>query len=134
MSLVKDIADYLEENDIGEVGTDIFYGTIPDSPDKVVGVFQYAGRVPDLIAGVDKPGLQIRVRGEDYPSAEAKIKQVGNLLRQIGDEVNETLCEGVEINGSLYLRIAPVQSAFPLGEDKKERMEFIQNFNTDIRR
>lgn len=134
MSLVKDIGDFLQEKQIGTVGTDIFCGTLPDKPDDAIALFQYAGRVPDTLSGIDRPGLQVRVRAGGYEQAICKIEQVENELRQVGDEYNDKLNGGVIINGSFYLRISPTQSAFSLGEDTKGRYEFVQNFNVNLRR
>ncbi|MCK5128345.1 MAG: hypothetical protein KAQ68_00725 [Clostridiales bacterium] len=134
MSMVYDIAEFLENNGLGNVGVDIFCGDMPESPNNVIAVYQYAGKEYDNIAGLDYPGLQIRTRATDYEDAADKIALAESVLRSVGDELNDNLNEGVVINGSFYLRIAPVQSAFPLGRDESGRMEFAQNYYITLRR
>lgn len=124
MSLVKDIKSYLVSKGIS---TPIYLGEIPDSPDEVIGLFQYAGQGPLVGADIERPGLQVRVRGS-YETAITNIYAISEILSEVGNEVNGTLPEGITIDSTLYLRIASVQSPFPLAYDSKERKEFVQNF------
>ncbi len=134
MSLVKDIGELLAVKGHGAVGVDIYCGDIPDEPDHIIGIFEYAGKTPDSIAGLEHPGLQIRCRDRDYESARDTMQGIQNLLIRIGDADDEDYREGVTLNDIKYLRIAPVQGAFPLGRDHKERMEFAQNYEITLRR
>ena len=134
MSMVKDIAELLESKGIGTVGTDIFYGQIPEKPDDIIGVFEYAGRPPSTLEQLDYPGLQIRARGEDYESVRSTMQIIQNLLIRIGDADDDEYREGILLNDTLYFRMAPVQGPFPLGRDLKERMDFVQNYYVTKRR
>ena len=128
MSLLTDIGDYLESNSIGIVNTDIFLSQVPDTPDDVVTVFEYAGNNPSKMADNRSPGLQIRTRSNSYETARAKIEDIYALLGEIGNEYNDTTAAGVEINGTLYLKFEVVQEPLPLGTDSKGRHELAQNF------
>jgi hypothetical protein len=106
---------------------------MPDKPDNLIATFQYAGRAPLTMARIERPGLQVRVRSKKYEEACNTIEQIEKELRQIGDEFNNKLNAGVEINGSFYLRICNVQSAYSMGKDTKGRYEFVQNYYIDRR-
>jgi len=66
--LLDDIKDYLEQNDIGTFGADLFIGQLPPSPDDCVALFEYAGEPPDLHWNGEYPGLQVMCRGEEIYS------------------------------------------------------------------
>lgn len=125
MSLAKDFRDYLTTNGFSNV----YYGDIPTSPDECVGVFEYAGQQADIY-GLDRPGLQVRVRGEpgDYEDARQVAQDIADLLIKIGNEYTEENPNGVTINGTVYLRVFPALGVTPMGRDKNDRIEFVQNF------
>lgn len=143
MNLAKDIGDYLAANAFGTVGTDIFLGTIPSSPDECIAVYLHEDTSVDRIAGIDapidrvtgikKPRFKIVVRADDYATAVAQIHAVEEELVQVGDEYIGSLSEGVEINGSFYFRIDTTEDAFEQERDANERVILVQNFNTVIK-
>ena len=58
------------------LGTNLFLGKMPESPDLCVAVYEYAGTQPLATFGataieVDRPSVQVvvRVAKEDYPAA-----------------------------------------------------------------
>ena len=131
---MKDIADLLQIKGFGTVGTDILVGQMDDDTNNMIGVYQYAGRTPDK-DGIDKPGLQIRVRNTSYAAALSISENISGLLSQIGDEYNETeYAAGYQGTEWYYLRVRPIQSPETLGRDEKEREEFVVNYEVDRRR
>ena len=134
MSIIHDIAQLLQSNDLGTMGVDIYCSQMPDAPDEIISLYQYSGKQSDAISGLTYPGLQVRVRAESYQAAEEKIVLVENVLSSVGDEVNDVQNSGLVINDKLYLRIMPVQNAFPLGYDNIGRMSFDQNYIITLRR
>jgi hypothetical protein len=118
--LLDDIGQYLQSKGVGTLGADIFLGMIPDQPDNLVALFEYAGNPPDLNWNGEYPSLQVMVRNTSYPAGRTKIEQVRDTLHG--------LCEQV-INGTRYLLIKAKQSPESLGRDDNNRCEFVINFD-----
>lgn len=118
--LLDDIGQYLQSKSIGTLGVDIFLGMMPDQPDNLVALFEYAGSPPDLNWNGEYPSLQVMVRNTSYPAGRTKIEQVRDVLHG--------LCEQV-INGTRYLLIKAKQSPESLGRDDNNRCEFVINFD-----
>ncbi len=134
MSMLKDIADFLEDQGIGTVAADIFYSKMPDQPNDLVCLHEYAGEPPLLREQLDRPGLQVACRGSGHEPVRAKLQNIQNLLMRIGYELDENFSEGVVVNGTPYLRITPAQGAQPAEADGNGRMTIRQNFNVLKRR
>lgn len=118
--LLDDIASYLQQQGI----TDIYKGYMPDQPDNVVVLFEYAGEAPELVMGGDntteRPGLQVRVRDKSYPAGRARIQAVVDALHGLSNVV---------LGNKRYLLIRANQSPASLGLDGNNRSEFVVNFS-----
>lgn len=121
--LLDDIADYLQAQGIGTVGGDIHKGFLPDQPDNLVAVFEYAGSPMELTMCdspvVERPGLQVRVRNRTYPAAKAKIEAVVDALHGLAETV---------LGATRYLLIRANQSPASMGRDASNRSELVVNF------
>jgi hypothetical protein len=122
MSMLTDVHSYLSSN--GQ-GTNLYIGALPDSPDVVVGLFQYPGRPPAEVLEVsgirrERPGLQVQVRSapNGYADAEARAYAIYDLL-QVS---NATLGSG------FYQEVRPFGSPFPLGRDANRRVVIAANY------
>lgn len=117
--ILADIGSILQSAGVGTVGTDIFLGKLPATPDNCVAVFEYAGEPPDLHWNGEYPGLQILVRNKNYDTGRQKIEQVKNILHGMAETV---------INNHRYLLIRANQSPFLLERDENGRAIFVCNF------
>lgn len=122
MSLVEDVASFLSAH---SQGTNLYLGRLPDSPDDVAAVYQYAGRSPLFVhdkAGIDieRPALQVLVRSRVYATAQTRAYAIYTLLAAV---VNATL------GSTLYQRIEPLASPFLLDRDQNDRTVFAANFH-----
>lgn len=126
--ILDDVGQYLDDNALGTLGTDLFLSQMPDSPDDLVTVYEYAGNPAARMADNRSPGIQIRARAVTYADARTKIESVYALLDAVGNEYNDATSEGVTINSTLYLRFQAVQEPFPIGVDDNGRHELAQNF------
>ena len=122
MSMLTDIHAYLTAN--GQ-STNLYIGSLPDSPDVVVGLFQYQGRQPEEVlevAGVrrERPGLQVQVRSSPnaYADAEARAYAIYDLLQV----ANATLGSGY------YQQVRPFGSPFLLVRDQNRRAVIATNY------
>jgi hypothetical protein len=122
MSMLTDVHSYLAAN--GQ-SANLYIGSLPDSPDVVVGLFQYQGRPPAEVLEVlgirrERPGLQVQVRSapNGYADAEARAYQIYDLLQV----ANATLGSG------FYQEVRPFGSPFPLGRDASRRVVIAANY------
>jgi len=131
-TILESIGDYLVTNSQGTLGTNLFLGTLPESPDVCVAVYENSGTPPSFTMGtggvvIDYPMLQVICRAgrEDYPTARDKADSIRNLLAS----VLESTISGVHI-----MRIEPMGSVNPLGVDPKYRPLVSVNFRCLVRK
>jgi hypothetical protein len=126
--LLDDIASYLATNGAGTVGTSLFKGYAPESPDACVSVYETQGLAPvrgmSPTAGAmlcERPSLQVVVRAGqyDYSAARLAANDIFRLLDGLGD---------VDINGVRYLWVAAKQSPFLMGRDESGRVRVVCNY------
>ncbi len=130
MSIAHDIGHILENNSLGELGTDLFISQMPDSPDSAVAIYETGGGEYNAISELHTGGISIRSRANDYESAYSIISNIANFLGAVGDESYYLtgLNSGIEEDGTAYLRIKSICEPYPVGRDSSERVEFAQSF------
>jgi hypothetical protein len=139
-TILESVGDYLQNTasafgahtSQGTLGTTLFLGTLPESPDACVAVYENSGTPPSFTMGtggivIDYPMLQVICRAgrEDYPTARDKADTIRNLLAS----VLESTISGVHI-----MRIEPMGSVNPLGVDPKYRPLVSVNFRCLVRK
>ena len=104
----SDIADYLAGLGYGTVGTDIFYGNYPASPDNCICIFQSGGQKPWPWESLEYPGITIIVRNSGPDDA-----------RTTADEIFKDLAglTHITINGRNYHGIEAQSSPADAGVD-----------------
>jgi Bacteriophage minor capsid protein len=130
--ILEALGDYLQTNSIGTLGTNIFLGKMPASPDYCITLYEYEGMAPDETFGsaaynIDKPRIQVVVRGarDDYPTARNGAKTIKDLLSALTD---------VTISSTKVLRVASLGAFIPLGLDDKDRPRIAANFQAYVER
>ena len=128
MSVITEVGTYLAAASISTqdltLGTNLFLGRLPDSPDTCVGLIQTGGTAPTDTFGTSYPplenqGLQTLVRAASYATGEALAVDVFKSLQSVE---NQTL------TSTLYLKIEANQSPFALERDEQERVIFSCNY------
>jgi hypothetical protein len=128
MSFLSDVGTYLAAATISTqdltLGTNLFLGRLPESPDTCVALIQTSGTAPIDTFGTSSPplesqGLQTIVRAESYATAEALAVDVMKSLSSIE---NQTL------TSTLYLKVEAQQSPFSLDRDDQERQVMSCNY------
>jgi hypothetical protein len=123
-SCAEDVAEHLEDEKIGEVGTDLFYGRMPPAPDLCAALYNYGGSPPDKISNAHEiQGLQIKVRGSFGDSGWA---DAWGLANEIYEELHGLTNE--DINNKTYHFIEASQSISQMGFDDLGRPMFVMNF------
>lgn len=120
MTTAMDIAAYLQTQALGTVGTNIFYGFLPDTPDNAIAIYDTSGR-PSELHEIDRPNFQVVVRNTSYANAASVIESIQALLQNV---TNTT------INSQFYASISNLQAPFSAGWDSEKRVEFKQNYVT----
>ena len=122
MAMPKDIAEYLEDQSVGTVGTNIFVGQMPDAPDECIAVMIYGGTAPDEVTeDMESPGLQVLIRcaKDDFADGLTLAYSVFNALHGVTDTT---------IESTYYYRISANQSPAQMGVDGNDRPLFVINF------
>lgn len=122
--LVKDIADHLATAGHGTVGTDLFAGELPPSPDALVAVIDTGGAPPaETFCGIDheNAAVQILARGavRDGQTVRTKVNAVYKTLAALS---------GTTIDGTLYVGTTAQQSPFKIEVDGNDRTVMGVNF------
>jgi hypothetical protein len=130
-TILEAIGDYLQAQGQGTLGTNLFLGMMPETPDACVCVYESSGLAPMETMGtaafaVEQPGLQVIARGArgDYPGARDKAVAVRALLAA----VIETTISGIHV-----MRISADGSLLPMGEDQNGRPMVSTNFSCAVR-
>lgn len=126
--LSKNLAEYLEDNAIGTVGTDMFISTMPDSTDNCIMIKDTGGVEPDHYLPIIQPTIQVLVRNSDYTNGMTKINAIKDLLHQKLDDCI------LEIGGVDVMTCFAMQEPTHLGMDDNERHMFSCNFVFKIRK
>jgi len=112
---LTDILDYVS----GLVGTvincPIMLGILPDKPDELITVTQYAATPPlHSFGGVNYSyGIQVRSRAKTAEMAHTNARVVEDLLKQYDDD---------------SYSITSVTSLLYIGQDDKQRHEYTANY------
>jgi hypothetical protein len=130
--ILEALGDYLVTNTIGTLGTNIFLGKMPATPDYCITLYEYEGERPKESFGgnpydVDMPRIQVVVRGarDDYPTARDAVITIRGLFADLTD---------ITISSTKVLRVASLGSVIPLGLDDKDRPRLAANFQAYVER
>lgn len=126
MGVLEDVGARIDSEIVTlTLGTNLFYGRLPDSPDTCVAVYQYGGEQAvgtmggDSMPVIEQPRIQVVTRASGYVTAQSLATSVWYALEAV---LNETL------TSTLYYKITAIQSPFPMERDSQDRIMFAQNF------
>lgn len=117
MSIAHDIAEYLEDNSIGTVGTDIFSNETVLTTDNVIGIFDLPGP-EDYTADISDSSFQVLIRNTSQATAHTKADSIRALLHDF---------DGT-IEGNSYLAIYCSSVPNPIGRDESNRYRLTMTF------
>lgn len=121
-NLIENLAEYLEDNSIGTVATDIFIGGLTDSPDNQINLNQTGGVQPNRQNPIKQPTIQVTVRNTAYDTGLNKITAIYDLLHQANDSVV------LEAGGVDMMTCFAMQEPTHLFKDESDRHVFVCNF------
>jgi len=127
MSVISDVAQYLDDQSIGTLGTDLFYSYIPDnSTAPVIMVRDTGGPEPDQYIGdIKTPTFQVFIRSADYATGK-------DLLQQIRDLLHPTYNTYLVGGGVYFRRIHAQSEGGHIGRNEAGMDEFSINFIASV--
>lgn len=122
--LTGEVSARLTAQSLVTTGFSVYRNVWPDTPDKVIALFETGGIGPSLFfsgATVEQPGLQVRVRGaaRDGDAPRLQIERIFQAAIGWG---------GFTASGVKYLGFEAIQAPFLMGRDGNERVEWAVNF------
>jgi hypothetical protein len=125
VATLDDVATFIASACSLTVGTDLFKGKLPDTPDECAAVFEYGGLAPDYTLGqtaasVEYPRIQFVFRGDpdDYSGPRATAE---TAYRACAAQRGSTL------TSTKYQALLPLQPPFLLNRDPKGRVSIAFN-------
>jgi len=119
--LLDDIGDYLASCGVGVVGTTIFLGGLPATPDRCIALRQSGGSPPiESFDGilVEQPAVQMLTRGVDYRDTRRFIEKAYQSFLSLHNQL---------INTTWYLSTEPITPPVWLEHDDTQRHIFVCN-------
>lgn len=122
---IKDIADFLQSNFIGTIGTDLFIGGFDTAPN-CISVNAVAGLTQKTALGgmiLYNPELNIGVRNRSGKAAELKARAIHTLLNLQTNRV---------IGSTRFKRIEAIAAPFFVSKSEQEGTIYSVNFYLNI--
>lgn len=128
MGLLDDVGTFMAANVSDTtltLGTNLFLGRLPDTPDTCVAIYETTGTAPTDVFGADSAppienaGVMCHTRAAAYSDCQSLAVDIMKTLSKV---INETL------TSTYYYKVEPEQSPFGLERDEQERMVFSCNF------
>lgn len=126
MSLITEVAEYLEDNSVGTIGSDLFAPYSPDIDGAMVAVRDTGGQQPNAYIPLKKPTFQVFVRGISYSAGKTKLDAIRALLHQ---QVNVQLVA----SGIYFYYILAASEGGWIGRNENGMHEFTMNFTCETR-
>lgn len=126
MTYIENIAQFLENESLGNLGVDLFVGRFPASPNNCIAVLDTGGVEPDTYLEILNPTFQVFIRNESYPNGHEKLRSIREKLHRFA---NGELVE----DGSYFYFIKALSNGGPVGRDENELQLFSINFLAKVR-
>lgn len=117
--------DLLVAAGVGVFATDIFIGKMPATPNAVISIIRTGGITPNPKFLLDRPSMQVMVRGDinGYVAAEVKAVEVKDALLGLISQ---------DVNGDRWVQVNMIGDIVNLGFDDSNRVMFSLNFGLII--
>jgi hypothetical protein len=122
-----ELCEYLEDESVGTVGTDLFAGTLPAGVVNGMSLVIYPGAEPELTCGsngwnLERPRLQFLVRNTNEATALAKARDAAAAFSRIGRKT---------IEGTVYRAVTVLQTPGLLFRDENDRPNYGFNIEAE---
>lgn len=128
MAADQDLCEYLEDELVGTIGTDLFVSELPAGKPEGMVLTMYPGAPPELTCGsngitVDMPRFQFQAHYATETTAIAKAEAAATALAKVANQ---------SIEGTRYRSVTVLQTPGLLYRDKNNRSVF--GFNGEAER
>lgn len=120
MSFIDSLAQYLQDQGFGTVGTTIFKYRMPPSPDNCTAVYPTGGPEGLRYIPLNYPTVQVRVRNANPASGYTILQNIHNTLHGL----HTTLSGGVIVTDCFGVQSQPILIEL----DDKQRIHHVINF------
>jgi hypothetical protein len=127
MTILEDLGGYLDSSTPSlTLGTNLFYGLMPETVNNVVALYENAGAAPNFTLGssglpqMERPQLQVLIRNTSYSGGRSLAETIYRTLTAITNQV---------INTNSYLRVEALGMPTVLERDSSKRVVFTMNFD-----
>lgn len=122
-----ELCEYLEDEGLGTVGSDLFAGTLPAGVVNGTVLTQYPGSPPELTCGsngwtLELPRLQLLVRNTDEATALNKARLMAQSLTRVKNQTIESV---------YYRAVTVLQSPGLLYRDENKRPNYGFNLEAE---
>jgi hypothetical protein len=124
MTLLTDIANYINSNTSLTLGKDLFIGTLPANVENCVGIFQSGGVEPTTYLDIIKPTIQVIVRNKNYETAQQLSYEIYDSLHQLYAQT---------MGGTHIYTVFALQEPTDIGEDETGRAVFTGNYVLEVK-
>jgi hypothetical protein len=122
MGLLVDIKSLLTTAGV----SNIYLGSMPDSPDNAVALYNTGGFPRDLSGSeVEEPTFMVKVRNTSYATGETLCNTIKDALHGVNAQT---------VNSHVFLLIAQQGDTNDIGRDESNRQEWTINFRAYYRR
>lgn len=122
--ILDELAGYIAAQGLGTLGTSLFLGRLPPTPDGVI-VLRESGGPPPVTtfdASYERPTLQVLVRGGVYASTRLQAERLYQALTTVAN---------TSINGVWYAYVTPDGPPTLLELDETGRPIFVFNLEVE---
>jgi hypothetical protein len=126
MPVLDEIAAKLAALGVGTVGTTIFTGYMPETPDECCCVYEYGGTGPEMGFGspgihYERPSVQVVFRG---PTPGPGVTTSYSGPRALAETAYRGLAEveATTLSGTFYHTVIPQQAPFLMKRDDAKRV------------
>lgn len=125
MSLLDDVAAYLEDEGLGTVGDDIFKSYMPETNNgTIMAVLDTGGPKPDSYLPTKEPTFQVYIRANSYTSGKTTLDAVRTALHQVANQT---------IGSTYFYFILAISEGGHVGRTENGKDEFSINFQCRTR-
>lgn len=123
--MIADIAQHLQTNGLGTVGTDIFISYLPDTEDEAIAVLDTGGVEPDIdLTQLKSPTMQIMIRSNTYTAGKSKLDSIRSILHGVIE---------TQVGNTYILYLHALSEGGHIGRNEAGQDEFSINFVGKIR-
>jgi hypothetical protein len=119
MTLVEELATFLQNESVATKGTNLFIGYAPDTPDALTVLYETT-TIPDFYLPWHTYTIQVLTRAKTYKVAKEKGEAVYHLLYM---RHGELVTGGIAVQ-----QVKALQRPTSIGQDDKQRYVFSHNY------